>query len=342
MPVPAKPSLSRSAAVPGAPFDAARALQLARDTFDIEARALLGLKGRTGENFGRVCEAILACRGRVVVMGMGKSGHVGRKIAATLASTGTPALFVHPGEASHGDLGMVASGDVVLAISNSGESDELAAILPAIKRLGVTLVAMTGRADSSLALHADLVLDSAVEEEACPLNLAPTASTTAQMALGDALAVALLDARGFREEDFARSHPGGALGRKLLMHVRDLMRSGDDVPRVGPDTSFTEMLREMTGKGLGFTAIVRPDGQVQGIFTDGDLRRLIERGADLRALRAVDVMHPSPKLVRADALAVDAADVMEQHRITSVLVIDAQGLLVGALNSNDLMRAKVI
>ncbi len=342
MPVPAKPSLSRSAAVPGAPFDAARALQLARDTFDIEARALLGLKGRTGENFGRVCEAILACRGRVVVMGMGKSGHVGRKIAATLASTGTPALFVHPGEASHGDLGMVASGDVVLAISNSGESDELAAILPAIKRLGVTLVAMTGRADSSLAQHADLVLDSAVEEEACPLNLAPTASTTAQMALGDALAVALLDARGFREEDFARSHPGGALGRKLLMHVRDLMRSGDDVPRVGPDTSFTEMLREMTGKGLGFTAIARPDGQVQGIFTDGDLRRLIERGTDLRALRAVDVMHPSPKLVRADALAVDAADVMEQHRITSVLVIDAQGLLVGALNSNDLMRAKVI
>ena len=342
MPVPAKPSLSRSAAIPGAPFDAARALQLARDTFDIEARALLGLKGRTGENFGRVCEAILACRGRVVVMGMGKSGHVGRKIAATLASTGTPALFVHPGEASHGDLGMVASGDVVLAISNSGESDELAAILPAIKRLGVTLVAMTGRADSSLAQHADLVLDSAVEEEACPLNLAPTASTTAQMALGDALAVALLDARGFREEDFARSHPGGTLGRKLLMHVRDLMRSGDDVPRVGPDTSFTDMLREMTGKGLGFTAIVRPDGQVQGIFTDGDLRRLIERGADLRALRAVDVMHPSPKLVRADALAVDAADVMEQHRITSVLVIDAQGLLVGALNSNDLMRAKVI
>lgn len=347
MPVPAKPSPAPSGASsgppPGAqPFDAARALQLARDTFDIEARALLGLKGRTGENFGRVCKAILACRGRVVVMGMGKSGHVGRKIAATLASTGTPALFVHPGEASHGDLGMVASGDVVLAISNSGESDELAVILPALKRLGVTLVAMTGRPDSSLAQHADLVLDSAVEEEACPLNLAPTASTTAQMALGDALAVALLDARGFREEDFARSHPGGALGRKLLMHVRDLMRSGDDVPRVGPDTSFTEMLREMTGKGLGFTAIARPDGQVQGIFTDGDLRRLIERGVDLRALRAVDVMHPSPKLVRADALAVDAADVMEQHRITSVLVIDAQGLLVGALNSNDLMRAKVI
>ena len=342
MPVPAKPSLSSPGPGAAQPFDAARALQLARDTFDIESRALLGLKARTGESFARACEAILACRGRVVVMGMGKSGHVGRKIAATLASTGTPALFVHPGEASHGDLGMVASGDVVLAISNSGESDELAVILPAIKRMGVTLVAMTGKAESSLAQHADLVLDSAVEEEACPLNLAPTASTTAQMALGDALAVALLDARGFREEDFARSHPGGALGRKLLMHVRDLMRSGDAVPQVAPQASFTELLREMTGKGLGFAAVVSAEGRVQGIFTDGDLRRLIEREVDLRPLTAADVMHPSPKLVRADALAVDAADVMEQHRITSVLVIDAQGLLVGALNSNDLMRAKVI
>jgi arabinose-5-phosphate isomerase len=335
--VPAKP------ANPGWPrFDAERALQLARDTFDIEARALLGLKARQGEGFGRTCRAMLECGGRVVVMGMGKSGHVGRKIAATLASTGTPALFVHPAEASHGDLGMVAPGDVVLAISNSGESDELAAILPAIKRLGVTLVAMTGRADSTLAQHADITIDSAVDQEACPLNLAPTASTTAQMALGDALAVALLDARGFREEDFARSHPGGSLGRKLLMHVRDLMRSGADVPRVGPDTSFNDMLREMTGKGLGFTAIAGDDGRVLGIFTDGDLRRLIERGADLRALRAADVMHTAPKLVSADALAVDAADLMEQHRITSVLVVDASGALTGALNSNDLMRAKVI
>jgi arabinose-5-phosphate isomerase len=285
---------------------------------------------------------MLECGGRVVVMGMGKSGHVGRKIAATLASTGTPAMFVHPGEASHGDLGMVASGDVVLAISNSGESDELAAIIPALKRLGVTLVAMTGRTESTLAQHAHIVLNSAVDQEACPLNLAPTASTTAQMALGDALAVALLDARGFREEDFARSHPGGSLGRKLLMHVRDLMRSGADVPRVGPQTSFTDTLREMTGKGLGFTAVADREGWVLGIFTDGDLRRLIERGADLRALVAADVMHPGPKLVSADALAVDAADVMEQHRITSVLVIDAGGVLVGALNSNDLMRAKVI
>jgi arabinose-5-phosphate isomerase len=251
-------------------------------------------------------------------------------------------MFVHPGEASHGDLGMVTPGDVVLAISNSGESDELAAILPAVKRLGVTLVAMTGRADSSLAQHADLVLSSAVDQEACPLNLAPTASTTAQMALGDALAVALLDARGFREDDFARSHPGGSLGRKLLMHVHDLMRSGDALPKVGPDTPLNPMLREMTGKGLGFTAVVDAADQVLGIFTDGDLRRLIENATDLRPLKASDVMHRGPKLVRQDALAVDAADVMEQHRITSVLVVDEHGALVGALNSNDLMRAKVI
>ena len=332
--MPAKPS------VPA--FDAERALKLARDTFDIEARALLGLKARQDESFGRACRAMLECHGRVVVMGMGKSGHVGRKIAATLASTGTPAHFVHPAEASHGDLGMVAPGDVVLAISNSGESDELAAIVPALKRLGVTLVAMTGRPESALAQHADISISSAVDQEACPLNLAPTASTTAQMALGDALAVALLDARGFREEDFALSHPGGSLGRKLLMHVRDLMRSGQDVPRVGPQTTFTDMLREMTGKGLGFTAIADDAGHVLGIFTDGDLRRLIERGADLRALRSADVMHTGPRLVSADALAVDAADLMEQHRITSVLVVDAGGLLTGALNSNDLMRAKVI
>jgi arabinose-5-phosphate isomerase len=325
------------------PFDDARALRLACETFDIEAQALLGLKARLGPSFARTVQAMLHCQGRVVVMGMGKSGHVGRKIAATLASTGTPAMFVHPAEASHGDLGMVTPGDIVLAISNSGESDELAAIIPAIKRLGTTLVAITGRADSSLAQHADLVLSSAVDQEACPLNLAPTASTTAQMAMGDALAVALLEARGFREEDFARSHPGGSLGRKLLIHVRDLMRSGDALPRVGPDATFTEMLREMTGKGLGFTAISDAgDGKVLGIFTDGDLRRLIERDTDLRPLHARDVMHRAPRRVRDDALAVEAAEVMEQHRITSVLVVDAAGTLVGALNSNDLMRAKVI
>ncbi|MEO6747121.1 MAG: KpsF/GutQ family sugar-phosphate isomerase [Caldimonas sp.] len=323
-------------------FDPERALELARATLDIEANALIGLKARQGDGFTRAVQAMLACRGRVVVMGMGKSGHVGRKIAATLASTGTPAMFVHPAEASHGDLGMVTAGDVVLAISNSGESDELAAIIPAMRRIGVTLVAMTGRAESNLGKIADIRLSSAVDQEACPLNLAPTASTTAQMALGDALAVALLDARGFREEDFARSHPGGSLGRKLLIRVRDLMRSGDALPQVGPDTAFTEMLREMTGKGLGFTAVTDPAHRVLGIFTDGDLRRLIERGGDLRVLHAADVMHTGPKLVRADALAVDAAQVMEQHRITSVLVVDADGALCGALNSNDLMRAKVI
>jgi arabinose-5-phosphate isomerase len=240
---------------------------------------------------------------------------------------------------------MVMAGDVVLAISNSGESDELAAIVPAMRRLGVILVAMTGRPESALARHADVVLSSAVDEEACPLNLAPTASTTAQMALGDALAVALLDARGFKEEDFARSHPGGSLGRKLLMHVHDLMRSGDAVPCVAPAATFGELLREMTGKGLGFTAVADAARRPVGIFTDGDLRRLIEdseRSTELRGLTAEQVMHRSPRLVRADALAVDAATVMEQQRITSVLVVDAEGLLVGALNSNDLMRAKVI
>ncbi len=323
-------------------FDAERALALAHRTFDIEAQALLGLKPRTGRAFTAAVEMMLGCTGRVVVMGMGKSGHVGRKIAATLSSTGTPALFVHPAEASHGDLGMVSAGDVVLAISNSGESDELNAILPVLKRLDVPVVAMTGGADSSLARHADLCLDSAVDKEACPLNLAPTASTTAQLAIGDALAVALLDARGFREEDFARSHPGGALGRKLLTHVRDLMRSGDAVPRVAADAGFIELMREMTDKGLGATAVVDDDGRAIGIFTDGDLRRLVAKGLDLRSLRAREVMHVSPHVVRDDALAVDAADMMEQHRVTSLLVADAAGRLIGAINTNDLLRAKVI
>ena len=320
---------------------------MATRTVGIEMRALqdlqASLQGDAGVAFVATVAAMRDCPGRVIVMGMGKSGHVGRKIAATLASTGTPAFFVHPAEASHGDLGMVRPQDVVLAISNSGEVDELAAILPALRRLGVTLVAMTGRPESTLARHADIVLSSAVAEEACPLNLAPTASTTAQMALGDALAVALLDARGFREEDFARSHPGGALGRKLLLHVKDLMRQGEALPQVAPATPMPELLREMTGKGLGFAAVVGADGRPQGIFTDGDLRRLIEAGRDdLRSLRAEQVMHRTPRLVRAEALAVDAAGVMEQHRVTSVLVVDEGGVLVGALNSNDLMRAKVI
>jgi arabinose-5-phosphate isomerase len=323
-------------------FDRTRALRLAQETFDIEAAAVQGLKARTGEAFAEAVAAMLDLRGRVVVMGMGKSGHVGRKIAATLASTGTPAMFVHPAEASHGDLGMIKSIDLVLAISNGGESEEITVILPVLKRLGVPMVAMTGNLNSTLGRHADIVLDSGVEKEACPLNLAPTASTTAQLALGDALAVALLDARGFKSEDFARSHPGGALGRKLLTHLSDVMRSGDAVPRVGPDAGFSEVMREMSGKGLGATSVVDESGRVLGIFTDGDLRRLIEKGVDLRALRARDVMHPGPRTMRSDALAAEAAQLMEQYRITSVLVVGDDDKLVGAVNSNDLMRAKVI
>ncbi|NDY91908.1 KpsF/GutQ family sugar-phosphate isomerase [Ideonella sp. TBM-1] len=314
---------------------------MARETLRIEAEALAHLRDQLDASFIAAVQAILVARGRVIVMGMGKSGHVGRKIAATLASTGTPAFFVHPGEAAHGDLGMVTEADVVLALSNSGESDEINAILPAMRRLGIVLIGMTSRAESTLARHADVVLLTHITQEACPLNLAPTASTTAQIALGDALAVALLDARGFREHDFARSHPGGALGRKLLMHVRDLMRTGEALPCITPDTGFLDMMHVMSGKGLGF-AVVLQDQRPAGIFTDGDLRRLIETGADLRALRAGEVMNPHPKLIRADALAVDAAEMMEQHRITSVLAVDAEGRLAGALNTNDLMRAKVI
>jgi arabinose-5-phosphate isomerase len=340
----AAPRDSANSPVPqaGHGFDADRALQLARETFDIEAQAVLGLKARTGEAFARAVQAILAVRGRVVVMGMGKSGHIGRKVAATLASTGTPAMFVHPAEASHGDLGMIKPVDLVLAISNGGESDEITVILPVLKRLGAPVVAMTGNLQSTLARHADIVLDSGVEKEACPLNLAPTASTTAQLALGDALAVALLDLRGFRTEDFARSHPGGALGRKLLTHLSDVMRSGDAVPRVPPDTTFTDLMREMSAKGLGASAIVDDRGRVLGIFTDGDLRRLIETGADLRAMTAREVMHHNPRTIRVDSLAVEAADLMESQRITSVLVVDEDDRLVGVVNSNDLMRAKVI
>jgi len=324
------------------PFDAARALRLAQQTFDIEAQAVLGLKRRTTADFARAVEILLHVRGRVVVMGIGKSGHIGRKIAATLASTGTPAMFVHPAEASHGDLGMIKAIDLVLAISNSGEVDEVTTLLPVIKRLGAALIAITGNPASTLARHADIVLDSGVEQEACPLQLAPTASTTAQLALGDALAVALLDARGFQSDDFARSHPGGALGRKLLTHLGDVMRSGDAVPRVGPDTPFPALMREMSAKGLGASAVVDNEGWVLGIFTDGDLRRLVEQGVDLRTRTAREVMHPGPRTIREDALAVEAVALMEKHRITSVLVVDAQGRLCGAVNSNDLMRAKVI
>ena len=324
------------------PFDADQALRLARETFDIEAAALTALSARVDTLFAQAVQLVLQTRGRVVVMGMGKSGHVGRKIAATLASTGTPAFFVHPGEASHGDLGMVTPGDVVLALSNSGEVGEVTAILPVIKRLGVPLIAMTGGLQSTLARHADIVLDCSVEREACPHNLAPTTSTTAQIAMGDALAVALLDARGFRPEDFARSHPGGALGRKLLTHVSDVMRSGAEVPCVAPDVSFSTLMREMSAKGLGASAIVDAGGKVLGIFTDGDLRRRIEAGADLRTATAAEVMHPHPRRIAPDALAVDAAEMMEAHAITSVLVVDGAGVLVGVVHIGDLMRAKVI
>ena len=323
-------------------FNPDQALQLARETLDIEAQALMGLKSRLDSRFSQAVEMMLNVKGRVVVTGMGKSGHIGSKIAATLASTGTPAMFVHPGEASHGDLGMIKAVDVVLAISNSGESDELVSILPVLKRQGVPLIAMTGGMNSALAKHADVVLDSSVDKEACPLNLAPTASTTAQLALGDALAVALLDARGFKAEDFARSHPGGSLGRRLLTHVEDVMRKGDQVPHVLADASFTELMREMSQKGLGASAIVDEHHNILGVFTDGDLRRLIEKGVDLRALHAKDVMHANPRTVLHDALAVEAAELMEQFQITSVLVVNESGALCGALNSNDLMRAKVI
>ena len=321
-------------------------VELARQALDIEARALHDLRarldGESGAAFARAVQAVLACRGRLVVMGMGKSGHVGRKIAATLASTGTPALFVHPAEAHHGDLGMVQPGDVVLAISNSGESEELTALLPVLKRQGVTLIAMTGKPASALARHADIVLDSAVAQEACPLNLAPTASTTTQMALGDALAVVLLDARGFKAEDFARSHPGGSLGRKLLTHLRDVMRAGDAVPRVSADAGFGAVMSEMSAKGLGATAVVDAEGRLLGVFTDGDLRRKIEAGVDLRSLNARQLMTASPRTIRDDVLAAEAVALMEAHRVNTLLVTDASGQLVGAVSTNDLMRAKVI
>jgi arabinose-5-phosphate isomerase len=323
-------------------LNAERILRLARDTFDIESAAISGLKTSVGASFVQVVEMVLAIRGRVVVMGMGKSGHIGRKIAATLASTGTPSLFVHPAEASHGDLGMITPADLVLMVSNSGESQEINALLPVLKRLGAPLVAFTANGTSTMASHADAWISTAVEQEACPMNLAPTASTTAQLAMGDALAVALLDARGFKADDFARSHPGGALGRRLLTHVADIMRSGADVPQVRSDASFSELMREMSAKGMGASAITDADGALCGIFTDGDLRRLVETGVDLRRLRAADVMHPKPLTVRPEALAAEAASLMEERRISSVLVLDAQGGLCGALTSNDLMRAKVI
>lgn len=323
---------------------ARRVLELGRETLSIEADAIRALHARLGDDdsFIDAARLILGCDGRVVVSGMGKSGHIGRKIAATLASTGTPAFFMHPGEAAHGDLGMVTKNDVVIAISNSGESSEILDILPAVKRLGARVIAMTGKPASRLARLADVHLNIAVDKEACPLNLAPTTSTTVTLAMGDALAVALLDARGFREQDFALSHPGGALGRRLLTHVRDVMRSGDAVPSVGPETSLVEALLEVTRKGLGMTAIVDAEGRPVGVFTDGDLRRVIERMHDFSNVQIRDVMHANPRRVRPDQLAVDAVAVMEEFRINQMLVVDEQDRLVGALHIHDLTRAKVI
>ncbi|MCR4468584.1 arabinose 5-phosphate isomerase KdsD [Burkholderia sp. SCN-KJ] len=319
-----------------------RALALARDVLAIEADAVRALRDQLDGDFVQAVALLLGCRGRVVVSGIGKSGHIARKIAATLASTGTPAFFVHPAEASHGDLGMVTSDDVFIGISYSGESEELVAILPLVKRIGAKLIAITGRAESSLGTLADVNLNAAVSKEACPLNLAPTASTTAALALGDALAVAVLDARGFGSEDFARSHPGGALGRRLLTHVRDVMRSGDDVPRVGLDATLSDALFQITAKRLGMTAVVEPDGRVAGIFTDGDLRRVLARDGDFRTLPIVDVMTREPRTIGPDHLAVEAVELMERHRINQMLVVDADGALIGALNMHDLFSKKVI
>lgn len=327
-------------------YDGTRAIELARETLQIEADALLMLKSRlagsAGMAFAEAVALLLGCRGRVVVSGIGKSGHIARKIASTLASTGTPALFVHPAEAAHGDLGMIGPDDAFVALSNSGESAELMTIVPLVKRMGTSLIAMTGNDQSSLARLADVHLNVAVDQEACPLNLAPTASTTAVLALGDALAVALLDARGFRAEDFARSHPGGALGRRLLTRVRDVMRNGSAIPSVSADVSLATALVEISAKGLAMTAVVDAQFHPIGVFTDGDLRRLIEQVRDFTQLKIADVMHANPRSVGPDQLAVDAVRMMEEFRINQLLVTDAGGTLVGALHIHDLTRAKVI
>ncbi len=315
----------------------------ARTVITTEAAAIAALEPRIGPDFVEACRLILACRGRVVVSGMGKSGHVARKIAATLASTGTPAFFVHPGEASHGDLGMIQPEDVVLAISYSGETDELLFILPMIKRQGIPLIAITGKPGSSLAREADVHLDGKISSEACPLGLAPTASTTVALVLGDALAIALLEARGFTSDDFARSHPAGALGRRLLLHISDVMHSGDDVPRVAPDATLSAALVEMTRKQLGMTAVVDADQRLLGVFTDGDLRRALDdEGVNLRGASVAELMTRGPKTIGPERLAAEAAQLMEKHQIHALLVVDEDHHVVGALNIHDLLRARVV
>ena len=319
-----------------------QALDLARQVLRIEAEAILALGARLNGAFLDAVGLILAGRGRVIVSGIGKSGHIGRKIASTLASTGTPAFFVHPAEASHGDLGMITPDDVVIAISNSGESMEILNILPSIKRQGAKLIAITGRPHSTLARDADVHLDAAVAQEACPLNLAPTASTTAVLALGDALAVALLDARGFGAEDFARSHPGGALGRRLLIRMRDVMRQGADLPVVSPEATVAEATREISRGGIGIAIVIDTERRVVGVFTDGDLRRAIVGGRDLGTLTVADVMTRTPRTISADKLTAEAVEMMEKYKINQIPVINDEEQLIGALNMHDLFQAKAI
>jgi arabinose-5-phosphate isomerase len=330
-------------ALAGTDIDAFDFAASGRRVFGIEAQGLAAVAARLDGAFSEACRLMLGCRGRVVCTGMGKSGHVARKIAATLASTGTPSFYVHPGEAGHGDLGMITDADIVLALSYSGESDELLMLLPVLKRQGNALVAMTGRPESSLAREADVHLDASVPAEACPLALAPTASTTAALALGDALAVALLEARGFTAEDFARSHPAGSLGRRLLLHIRDVMHAGDDVPRVRETATLSETLVEMSRKRLGMSAIVDGDGRLLGLFTDGDLRRTLDDASiDVRNAPIASLMTRAPKVIGADALAVEAAQLMEAHKINALLVVDDDRRVVGALNIHDLLRARVV
>lgn len=317
-------------------------LQAGRRTVAMETAAVAALESRIDDSFQKACELMLACQGRVIVSGMGKSGHIGRKIAATLASTGTPSFFVHPGEASHGDLGMITRQDVVIAISNSGSSAEVLTLLPLLKRLGIPMISMTGKPDSPLAQSADVNLDIAVETEACPLNLAPTSSTTVTLVMGDALAVALLEARGFTAEDFAFSHPGGALGRQLLLKVEDVMHAGDELPQVTPETLLSKALLEMTSKGFGMTTVVGSTGELLGVFTDGDLRRVIDHKVELDTATMEQVMSRRPKTVSAETLAAEALRIMEDNKITALVVEDPEHHPVGLLHMHDILRAGVI
>jgi arabinose-5-phosphate isomerase len=329
------------ATVNAPPHDPARLLSLGRSVLEIESRAISDLAKEIDHTFAEAAEILLGCRGRIVVLGMGKSGHIGSKIAATLASTGSPAFFVHPGEASHGDMGMITANDVVLALSNSGETDEIVILIPLIRRLGVPLVAMTGNGNSNLAKQATVHIDVGVKEEACPLGLAPTSSTTAALAMGDALAIAMLQARGFTEEDFALSHPGGALGRRLLLKISGLIHTGEEMPVVTPETSVAEALVEITQKGLGVTAVVAPDSTVLGIFTDGDLRRVIDQRFDINTTSISEVMTTQCTMVNANILAADALRIMQDGKFNALLVIDAERRLTGVLNMHDLLRSRV-